>query len=395
MVKLSVIGITESPNLQLPPEALAEVKSCDIIIGAPRHLKKASPFTEAKQIIWASPLSKTYTQIKTLMKQGKKIAVLATGDPMFFGIGATLVRQFGSANIKIFASVGAFASATASLGWAANTCDFTTLHGRPIESLRKYLKPQARLLILSHDKSTPAKVVDYLNTHNFGKSEMSVLCDMGAKNESIHHFKNLNEVKKHKFSNLNTIALSLQGSAQSLTDESLQHDGLITKEEIRAITMLRLNPYGNAHLWDLGAGCGSISIAFALAGGTVSAIESNAKRIAMIQNNACNWGVEKNISIIKGDIAKSISGKLPSPDAIFWGGGIDSIKTLDKSYNLLKKRGIFVANAVTSEAIETLLAFRKKHGGNISRIQTERLEAIGSKHSFTPARAIYQYWVQK
>lgn len=405
--KIAVIGVDESEDWQaLSRRARRALFEADWVIGAQRHKQRITAFCgqQACQHYWEVPLSRSLSAIAEAYRGGKRVAVVATGDPLNFGIGVTLIREFGAENLAIHAMCGAFQLAQARLGWSAQSCTCLTLHGRPIESLRRHLQPMARLIILSHDASTVAVVAEELTLQGYEAAQMHVLCDMGSQQEKTHYFKTLSEVSNKDLSDLNTIAvelpplqdcLGLPRISQFLRDDEFLHDGQITKEDVRAVTLMRLRPHAGAQLWDLGAGCGGISLAWILNGGFSLAVEKNPERCLLIQKNVANFGLSDKLNLHKSDIADFNFADYSSPDAIFWGGGIYSLELLETYYSYLKKNGIFVVNAVTLASQSMLMSAHAKYGGSLQRVNVERADNIGKQQSFKPARSVMQFWVHK
>ena len=404
--KISIIGIGEDGYEPLSIKSKQLLSDAKVIFSSRRHFNML-PFSilkSVKQEIWSKPFHKNYSKIWSYIS--KNPIILSSGDPMFFGVGSTLIKIFGKKNIDIYPTISSISLAASRIGWSLSECDIITLHGRSISTLQLYLRPHGKIILLSENEDTPFKVVELLCKTGFDQSSVSICqCLGGVKERVITNTADIwlyLENKKYIIDPLNLILIDLKTStkkiiypvsiAAGLPDECYIHDGLITKSEIRAQTISSLAPFKNAILWDLGAGCGSISIEWMRLGGQAIAIEKNKKRCAIILNNALRLGIP-NIIIKQKNIKNILSliKNLPNPDAIFIGGGLTHIDLLNKCWNILPLHGRLVANAVTIEGEEKLLSFYTQKGGHISRLLGSRLIQSGKFHIWKSLSAITHY----
>ena len=395
---LSVLGIGEDGLENLAPAARALIDSAEVVIGQSRHLgllKNGS----AERLTWASPLSCSLEAIAE--RRGRRVVVLATGDPMFYGIGVTLARRFSSDEMIVIPGVGAFGLVCARMGWAAADVEAVTLHGRPLALLNLHMLPGARLVILSEDGETPRNVAEALAAAGFGESRITVFEHLGGSAE-----RRIDGAAASwpagAIADLNTIAVDcrtgpnaiIRPRVPGLPDEAFENDGQLTKREVRAITLAALGPVPRALLWDIGAGSGSIGIEWLRAEKTAQAIaiERDPARAARMARNALALGVPR-LEITRG-AAPDVLANLPRPNAVFVGGGTSNPDILETAFQALLAGGTFVANAVTAEAEAALLAFRERVGGALKRISVSRLEPIGpgheSSHGWRALRTVTQ-----
>ncbi len=390
---LSVIGIGEEGVDALSPAARALLGDADLIVGGERHLAML-PDDGRERAAWPSPLTGLVERIAAM--RGRKVAVLATGDPMCFGIGSTLAQHVPADEMTVLPALSAFSLAASRLAWPLADCARITLHGRPLETLALHVHPRARLLILSHDTSTPAAVADWLTARGFGGSRIVALAHMGGEAESRHEAAAAGW--EHSVADFNTLAVECvagpdarwQPRTAGLPDDAFEHDGKMTKREARALALAKLKPHPGAALWDIGAGCGSVAVEWlrAAAGATAVALEPNAARRAMAARNAASLGVPQ-LDLRDGQAPGDLAG-LPQPDAIFVGGGI-SEETLSASIAALPPRGRLVAHAVTLESEAVLLARHARHGGELVRLSVARAEPVGPWHGWRPAMPVTQW----
>ncbi len=396
---LTVIGIGEDGLDGLSSTALRLLETAEFIIGGQRQLEMI-PNSNQEKIIWPSPIHSLVEKLETF--RGKKTCILATGDPFSFGIGNTLIRTFSLNEMQIFPSLSASALTCARMGWSHNDIDLISLHGRPIATLETFLRPSGKLIILSHDGDTPSLVAKLLTNRGYGSSIIKVFEHMNGAKERF--FDGIASEWLHApGAAFNTVAVDLNCSdidairsrAPGLEDHLFIHDGQITKQEVRATTLSALEPFPSALLWDVGAGSGSIGIEWMRTDHRCQAIaiEVNPERAENIAQNSHKLGTPK-LRIVN-DKAPSILSALPTPDAIFIGGGITSKGMVKQCWDLLKVGGCLVANVVTTEGEAVVLKNQKKLGGNLTRISISNLEKIGSKKAWRPSMHVTQWKVKK
>ena len=393
---LTVIGIGEDGLDGLSAVAREALTSADVLVGGDRHLAMV-PDDGCERIIWGSPLAATLDRIMEMA--GRPVAVLATGNPMWFGIGATLSRSVPPEEMRIIPAPSAFSLAASRLGWRMAEVECLTLHGRSIDRVRYFLSPGTRMIILSHDGETPAQIASILRETGFGKSAITVLTNMSGPEEDMLA-NTADEWGSSPVADFNTIAIHCQSRPESriisrvpgLPDDVFRHDGTITKREVRAATLASLAPLPGQLLWDVGAGHGTIAIEWMRSDvkGTARAvaIEQNADRINAIRDNALALGVP-DLDIVAGK-APGVLAELKPPDAVFIGGGLSTTDMLATCWNNLKPGGRLVANSVTFEGEKILMEWTETTKGDLIRFGISYGSAVGSFKSWDPAKPVTQ-----
>ncbi|MCC3408375.1 MAG: precorrin-6y C5,15-methyltransferase (decarboxylating) subunit CbiE [Microcoleus sp. PH2017_10_PVI_O_A] len=397
---LSVVGIGEDGLSGLSSIALSLLDRSKIVVGGARHLAMLPTDDTREKLVWASPLQTTVDSI--ISRRGESVCVLASGDPMCHGIGVTLSRRIPIAEMTVIPAASAFSLACARLGWALADVETFSLTNRPIASIALSLYPGARLLVLSADRHTPEKVAQLLAQRGFGSSLMTVFERMGGdaerRIEGVAAAWNAADL-----ADLNAIAIAVAADRETLLlsrtaglpDAAYRHDGLLTKREVRAVTLSALAPIPGELLWDVGAGCGSIAIEWMRSHRSCRAIaiERHPTRLEYIAENASNLGVPE-LKIVAGDAPEALA-NLPQPDAIFIGGGVTAEGLLEACWNALGEGGRLVVNAVTVESELKVLQWHSLHGGELIRIGIQRVGAIGSFLGWKPLAPITQWAVVK
>lgn len=358
------------------------------------------PDDHREKILWTSPINNSVEEI--INRRGKSICVLASGDPLCYGIGVTFTRRIPISEITIIPAPSSFSLACARLGWSLTEVETLSLCGRPPALLQSYIYPGARLLILSEGKNTPNIVAEILTQRGFGNSQITVLERMGGIHERIltvtaatwkeTEVADLNAIAVHCIADVGIVTLS---RLPGLPDNAYHHDGQLTKREVRAVTLSSLAPTPGQLLWDIGAGCGSISIEWMRTHARCGAIaiEQNSSRIQYITDNAAALGTP-NLKIIAGK-APHVLDNLPLPNAIFIGGGVTAQGLFDICWQALPPGGRLVANVVTMEGEQTLFQWYEKVGGNFTRIAIQRAEPIGKFLGWRAMAPVTQWVVIK
>lgn len=394
-VWLNVIGLGEDGLAALPHRLRALVDRAELIVGGERHLAMVADAKTEKRC-WASPLSRTIDEIWA--RRGRPVVVLATGDPMHFGIGVTLARRVPLGEMAVHPHISAFSLAAARMHWPLAEVECLTVHGRPLELLTGAVAPGRRLLLLAHDGASPAEIARLLDELGYGASEVTVLEHMGGERERVYVGR-ADDWKFPRAADLNTIAVLCRAGDEArplsltpgLPDEAFQHDGQMTKCEVRAATLAALRPLPGQLLWDVGAGSGSIAIEWLRAHRSLSAvaIESDPQRQRLIERNAAALGAPF-LKLVKGSAPQAYDG-LPEPDAIFIGGGLSDDGVIEQAWLRLKPGGRLVANAVTAEGEAKLLAWHAQQGGEMTRISVARLSPVGELHGWRPLMPVTQW----
>ncbi|MGR3314997.1 precorrin-6y C5,15-methyltransferase (decarboxylating) subunit CbiE [Roseovarius indicus] len=390
---LHIVGIGEDGMDGLLPATRAVVEAAEVIVGGDRHHRLSEAVT-AERVAWPSPFD---ALIDLLMSfKGRRVVVLATGDPLWFSVGARIGRAIHPSEITYHPQVSAFQLASARMGWSVADVETLTVHGRPVEQMIAFIQPQARLLILTTGAETPAKIAAFLTERGFGKSKMTVLAAMGGQDEA--RFDGGAESWAHEVPAFNTLAVecvaapdaALLPRVPGLADELFEHDGTMTKQEVRSVTLSKLMPMRGALLWDIGTGCGSVAVEWMRGARYARAvgIEPRADRRAMAAANALALGVPK-LELIDGSVPEALEG-LEAPDAVFIGGGL-SRDVFEATWAALRPLGRLVCNAVTLESEAVLLELHKEFGGELVKISVARAEPVGRLTGWRPLMPVTQW----
>ena len=397
---LSIVGIGEGGLGDLSQVARGLVDRSSIIVGGKRHLAMLAPNDERVQIVWTSPIEETIDLI--LNYRGTPVCVLASGDPLCYGIGVTLLRYISISEMTILPAPSTFSLICAKLGWSLTDVETLSLCGRSPDFLAGILAPGSQLAILSADASTPQIVADLLVKRGYGGTQMTVFEHLGGERE-----RTLSDIarswSKTDVAALNAIALECRSDAgmtslnrlPGLLDGAYHHDGQLTKREVRAITLAALAPMPGELLWDVGAGCGSIGIEWLRSHRLCRAIaiEQHDRRLQFIADNMAALGTP-HLQLIQGKAPAALQ-DLPTPDAIFIGGGTTSEGLLDTCWTALRSGGRLVANAVTVESELQLLDWHRQVGGELTRIAIQRTQPIGNFLGWKPLIPVTQLVVTK
>jgi precorrin-6Y C5,15-methyltransferase (decarboxylating) len=392
---LAVVGIGEDGIDGLTPAARRLVAQAAFVVGGKRHLALAGPLS-AEKMTWPSPIESAIDAIEA--HRGRSVCVLASGDPFFFGVGAMLMRRFAADEMICVPAPSAFALAAARVGWSQQDCALLTLHGRPLEAIIPHLQPGARILALSWDDATPAKLAALMTGRGMGRSKLTICEAMGGLSERIR----TTEAQSFALDNvavLNTIALEVAADrgarvvprAAGLPDDWFEHDGQITKREIRAMTLSRLAPTRGELLWDVGSGSGSVAIEWMLAdpANNAVAIEVRHDRAERIARNALSFGVP-GLSVVTGE-APPVFADLATPDAVFIGGGANTPGMIERACDALGSGGRLVVNAVTLETQAACVDWRARWGGELAQIAVAHAEPVGRYSGWRAAMPIVQW----
>lgn len=396
---LTIIGIGDDGLDNLPPASRALLDEAEVVFGSKRILDHAD-LKKTEAIAWTPPLENALAEL--MGKKGRNVVVLATGDPMLHGIGATLTRHMPPEEMIVVPAPSAFSLAAARLKWPLQEIDCLSLHAHPVSLLHPYVQPGTRLIALTGSGETVNEVAELLSARGYEKSILTVLEHMDGADERIVT-KTAAECKEENFADFNTLAIECIASpgaknfprVPGLPDDAFVNDGQLTKREVRAITLAALGPTPGALLWDIGAGCGSVAIEWMRAAREAHAIafEANEDRIKMIAQNAVALGVP-DLEIIPGNAEQTLKGN-ETPDAVFIGGAVTSEAVFSAAWQALKPGGHMVANAVTLEG-ETVLAMRhENHGGELIRIDISRAGIVGSRRAMRPRMAVTQWRATK
>jgi precorrin-6Y C5,15-methyltransferase (decarboxylating) len=380
---LTVIGVGEGDLPALPPA---------VRVLGPARFQPSVPGL----VIWREPtLDGMLAQI--FEARGTPTLVLASGDPLWFGLGATLAKRLAPDEFRVVPGLSSFQLAAARLRWPLQHVATPSLHGRPVELLHPHILPGNRILALTSDAGTAPRVAELLVARGYGGSLLTVLEALGGAAERIQTA----AARDFALSIGDFYVLAIDCAADSgapllpplpgLPDEAFVSDGQLTKREVRAATLARLAPYPGALLWDVGAGCGSVAIEWQRAARDARAIafERDTARCAMIATNARALGAP-GLAVVTGDAPACLAGQ-PAPDAVFLGGDVDNAALFEACWAALKPGGRLVANAVTLSGEQALLARRAALGGELARLEVAMLDSLGGQLVLRPRLPIVQW----
>ena len=388
---LTVVGIGEDGFKGLGKQARRALLGATRIIGGQRQLDLLPVCIRGERQLWPSPFS-----LEPLLAQrGAPVCVLASGDPMFYGVGASLARQVPREEMLILPAPSSCSLAAARLGWPLQEVVCLSLVARPLAALNSHLFSGVRLLVLSNDRHSPAALAALLRERGFGPSRISVLEHLGGEQE--RRVDGLaSEWHDPEVADLNVLAIECIAEPSTprlsrlagLPDSAFAHDGQLTKRDVRAVTLAHLAPIPGELLWDVGAGCGSIGIEWMRAHPSCRAlaIEADSGRQLLIERNRDTLGVP-GLQLIRGSAPQALAG-LERPDAIFIGGGVTRAGVLDTCWAQLKPGGRLVANAVTLQSEMLLMSWRERHGGELTRIHIAQAQPLGEFDTWRQALPI-------
>jgi precorrin-6Y C5,15-methyltransferase (decarboxylating) len=389
-----VVGIGADGWDGLSPAARRAIEGADVLRGSARQLGLVPVEVSAERVPWPSPMTPAIRALPTA-HPGRHVVVLASGDPMFSGIGTSLVRLLGPAAVEVVPHPSSVTLACSRLGWSVEETEVVAVVGRPVELLRPHVTPGRRLLVLGSDTGTPGAVANRLTAWGYGASRVVALAQLGGPDE--RRFTGTASDWPHA----ETDALVITAvevvpdpgtvplpTVPGLPDEVFAHDGQLTKRDVRAVTLARLAPLPGRLLWDVGAGAGSIGIEWMRVHPSCRAVavEADPQRAARIRQNAGSLGVP-DLHVVEGRAPEALSG-LPAPDAVFVGGGVTTPALLDTCWAALPSGGRLVANAVTVESEAVLAAWFARVGGELVRIGVQRAEPVGTFTGWKPAMPV-------
>jgi precorrin-6B C5,15-methyltransferase / cobalt-precorrin-6B C5,C15-methyltransferase len=381
-----VVGIGADGWSGLAAPARAALDAADVVLGGPRQLDLLPPSVIADRIAWPSPLKPA---LRGLLQahQGRAVCVLASGDPMFHGIGATLAGLIGPDRLRVLPHPSSASLAAARLGWPLATTEVVSLVTAPAETLLATVNPGRRVLVLSAGAATPGRVASLLTEHGYGRSTLTVLSQLGGAGETA--VRGIAETWSAEVDPLNVIAIECDGPPRPVTpglpDDAYETDGQLTKREVRAVTLALLSPVPGELLWDVGAGSGSIGIEWMRAHRDCRAVavEPSPERAGRIVRNAAALGVP-GLTVVVGRAPEAVAGLEP-PDVIFIGGGLTGDGVVEACLAALRPGGRLVATAVTLESSAVLTSWQAKLGGELVRVAIDRSAAVGGFTVLRPA----------
>ncbi|MGA8330364.1 MAG: precorrin-6y C5,15-methyltransferase (decarboxylating) subunit CbiE [Mycobacterium sp.] len=392
-LRLAVVGVGADGWDGLPAAVQAVILSAEVVLGGPRQLALLPAADSQTRQPWPSPLSPALPELLHEL-EGRRVVALASGDPMLSGIGTTLVGILGADRVTVIPHVSSVTLARSRLGWSAESTVVVSVVGRDVHAVLRELAPGRRVLVLSSDQDTPAAIAGLLAARGYGASRFVVLGDLGSDEETIV------TTTAGQFSGaaprLNIVALQLNGPLHTgwvagLPDDAFEHDGQLTKRDLRAAALARLLPAPGQLLWDVGAGAGSVGIEWMRSHPACRAVavEADATRAQRIARNAKTLGVPA-LQVIQGSAPDALD-ELSTPDAVFIGGGATRSGVLQRCLDALRDGGRIVVHGVTVQTEALLAAAYGEHGGELTRIHVEHAAPVGSFTGWTPTRAVTQW----
>lgn len=391
--RITVVGVGADGWPGLPERVRTTIAAAPVVLGGRRHLDLLPDVPGQVREVWPSPLR---AGLPALLDRhaGTSPVALASGDPLLSGVATTLIDLLGADAVDVVPAVSSVTLARARLGWAAEDTEVLTLVGRDEALLVRQLAPGRRLLVLSSDASTPDRVAGLLRAHGYAGTRMTVLGDLGSAHET--RVEGTAGSWDATVSALHVLALELVGPvvgswAAGLPDTAYEHDGQLTKRDLRASALARLAPRPGELLWDVGAGAGSVGIEWLRAHGSCRAValERDPTRAARARANAARLGVP-DLEVVEGSAPGALVG-LPSPDAVFVGGGASTPGLLERCQEALRPGGRLVVHGVTLETEMVLGAARARHGGELVRLSVETAAPLASFTGWEPARTVTQW----
>jgi precorrin-6Y C5,15-methyltransferase (decarboxylating) len=395
---LSLVGIGDDGLAGLNAVTRSIVQEADVVVGGARHLDMLGN-NGSERLRWPSPFDTLIAELSA--RRHQKVCVRATGDPMWFGVGNSLARSFSAHEMAVYPAPSCVSLACAKLAWPIQTTEVVSLHGRSSARLRRYLQPGSRVLVISRDGSTPQLVCEMLNAVGFEDSPVMVMEHLGGEQERVSSC-TAREFQLTDVSALNVMAIDCVAGtdarwwsqAPGLPDDAFEHDGMLTKRAVRAVTLAALRPAPAQQLWDVGAGCGSIAIEWlrAAAHTQAIAIERDPHRCAMVRRNADKLGVPE-LEVHEASAPGGLM-SLTAPDAVFIGGGL-SEGVFEHCWAVLAPGGRLVANTVTLEGQSLLYLLHEQHGGEISTLAVTTGKDLGRFRAMQPSRTVTQLELHK
>jgi len=384
---LTIIGINENGLAGLSQSSRHAIASAEVIYGGARHLALAEADGRGK--VWAVP----FDLAPLLSGRGKPTVMLASGDPFWFGAGGSIAAHLDRSEWIAHPAPSTFALAACRLGWRLEDVLCLGLHAAPFERLVPLLHQDAQIICLVRDGAAAVALAQWLVDHGWGQSQIWSLSALGGPREVIKHA-TAATVSETAMAAPIAVAIKAVGCSglpriSGLADDLFKNDGQLTKRPVRALALSALAPRPGERLWDIGAGCGSITIEWALAGGHAIAIEPRADRMANIQMNCDAFGIEHRVQCVHATAPDGLAG-LAHPDAVFVGGGLSAALINDLSTRLRAGTRI-VAHAVTLETEATLADLQSRYGGELMRFEIAQAEPLGRMRSWKASRPITQW----
>ncbi|MGV0790952.1 precorrin-6y C5,15-methyltransferase (decarboxylating) subunit CbiE [Mycolicibacterium sp. XJ1819] len=390
---ITVVGIGADGMAGLAPASRSELTRATVIYGSPRQLALLDDTVTAVRRAWPSPM---LPALRTLFDDAEgDVHVVASGDPLLHGIGGTLMRLYGADRVAVLPHVSSVTLACARLGWPVQDTEVISLVTADAHTA---VRRGGQAVVLSRDANTPATLARLLAETGRGDSQFTVFEQLGGPAERRRSVTAAQWAARPPgdVDALNVVAVRYLPDDRVcavLPDDALAHDGQLTKQPMRAVTMAALAPRPGELLWDVGAGSGSIAIEWCRSGAGCRAVafERDEQRRKRIVDNAVTFGAAVEVH---GDAPDEFDG-LAAPAAVFVGGGLTRHGLIDACYQHLAAGGRLVANAVTAESEAVLMQWYSRLGGELRRYQHYRGEPLGSFTGWRPAMPVSQWAVTK
>lgn len=383
-----IVGVGEDGHAGLPDASRQALARAEVVMGPPRHLALVPG--GAQRVEWPVPFADGIPQLLAL--RGRRVVVLASGDPFWFGAGSVLAKVLPPGEWRAIPGVSVLALACARLGWAAEGVLAMGLHAAPVQRLRPHLAPGLRAVVTLRDGEAVGALAAYLAGEGFGESVLHVMEALGGPRERVRSVQ-AGVYALADVAHPVAVALEVAGSggvmgrASGRADEWFDHDGQITKRPVRALALSALAPRSGELLWDIGAGSGSIGIEWMLAHPACRAIgfEGDPERAARARANGARLGVA--LEVVEGRAPGVLAGQA-RPDAVFIGGGLsrDVVAALPAGVRL-------VAHAVTLESEALLAQLQAERGGTLLRIELAEAAPLGRLRGWKAAYPVVQWSV--
>ncbi|MCK0174347.1 MULTISPECIES: bifunctional cobalt-precorrin-7 (C(5))-methyltransferase/cobalt-precorrin-6B (C(15))-methyltransferase [Mycobacteriaceae] len=394
MTRVVVVGIGADGMAGLTPAASAELRGASVVYGSARQLALLDDSVRAERREWPSPLMDA---LHALRDAEHDVHIVASGDPLLHGIGASAIRVLGADRVTVLPHVSSVTLACARLGWAVQDTEVISLVTAPEHT---GVRRGGRAVVLSRDASTPAALARLLTQHGRGDSELTVLEQLGGPAERRRDAtaRAWAADPPRDVDALNVVAVRYlpdEARVSTLPDDAFAHDGQLTKQSMRAVTLAALDPRPGEVLWDVGAGSGSVAIEWCrtASGCRAVAFERDDVRRRRIAENVAAHGVRVDVRGAAPDAFDAPG--IPAPSAIFVGGGLTGAGLLDSCFDRLPSGGRLVANVVTAESEAVLVQWHTKRGGELRRFQHYRGEPVGRFTGWRPAMPVTQWAVVK
>ena len=384
---LTIIGIGEDGLAGLSEASRKALADAETVFGGERHLALAGVGSRGRS--WPVPFNAN----GVLSCRGRPTVALASGDPFWHGAGASLAEKLQAGEWVAHSAPSTFSLAAARLGWRLEAVTCLGLHAAPFERLVPHLAEGARIICLVRDGKAASDLARWLSERGWGASTVWMLAALGGPCESVREYR-ADGVDRDLAANLVTVAVEAKGGrsiprSSGLPDDLFVHDGQITKRPVRALALSALAPRPGERLWDIGAGSGSISIEWALCGGLASAVEAREDRAENIRKNAAAFGLARRVTVVAGKAPEALAA-LDAPDAVFIGGGLDSMM-FDVIWSRLSPGTRLVAHSVTLETEALLGELHRRHGGELMRVEIAQAAPLGRYRSWEAARPVVQW----